>query len=164
MSERDRLQLRVAMRVMLTARRWKARVAELFKEAGHTGAPTIVLYYLADHPKGLTLSELSSRMELSAASLTRLVQRLERDGLVSRRRLQGDGRSWLIAMEPAGRSALDAFEVHAAAMRQRMFADVSDADMVTTLRLLDALLCKLSHGPDAAPDVAPIADLGEERC
>lgn len=148
-SAREALQLQVAMKVMLTARRWRLRVADLFKEAGHNGAPTIVLYYLADHPKGLTLSELAERMELSGASLTRLVQRLERDGMVSRRRLLGDGRSWLIVMEPAGRAEMEAFEVHAAAMRQRMFEGVSEDDIVAALRVLNALAVKLRHGPDA---------------
>ncbi|MFA4937835.1 MarR family winged helix-turn-helix transcriptional regulator [Brevundimonas sp.] len=134
---------------MLTARRWKSWVADIFRDAGHTGAPTLVLYYLVDQPKGLTLSELSSRMELSGASLTRLVQRLERDGMVSRRRMMGDGRSWLIAMEPPGRVALEAFEVHAAAMRQRVFEGISADDMAAALRVLDALADKLAHGPDA---------------
>lgn len=149
-SAREALQLNISMQVMLTARRWKLRVADLFRESGHTGAPTIVLYFLADHPKGLTLSELAEKMELSGASLTRLVQRLERDGMVSRRRMLGDGRSWLIVMEPAGRAEMEAFEVHAAAMRQRMFEDVSEDDMAAALRVLDALAAKLRHGPDAA--------------
>jgi DNA-binding MarR family transcriptional regulator len=138
------------MQVMVTARRWKSRVADLFRESGHTGAPTVVLYYLADQPKGLTLSELSTRMELSGASLTRLVQRLERDGMVSRRRLVGDGRSWLIVIEPAGREAMDAFEVYAAAMRQRMFEGLSETDIAAALRVLDVLASRLTHGPDAA--------------
>lgn len=147
---RETLQLNVAVQIMVTARRWKSRVAKLFQEAGHTGAPTFVLYHLQNHPKGLTLSELCVRMELSGASLTRLVQRLERDGMVSRHRMMGDGRSWLIMMEPPGRVALEAFEVHAAAMRQRMFEGVSDDDMTAALRVLDALAAKLTHGPDAA--------------
>ena len=149
-SAREALQLNVSMQVMLTARRWRLRVADLFRESGHTGAPTIVLYFLADHPKGLTLSELAEKMELSGASLTRLVQRLERDGMVSRHRMLGDGRSWLIVMEPAGRAEMEAFEVHAAAMRQRMFEGVSEDDMAAALRVLDALAAKLTHGPDAA--------------
>jgi len=146
---RETLQLQVAMQIMVTAKRWKLRVADLFRDSGHTGAPTIVLYFLADHPKGLTLSELCERMELSGASLTRLVQRLERDGMVSRRRMVGDGRSWLIAMEPAGHQAVKDFEVHASAMRQRMFQDVSEADMAAALRVLNALSDRLVKGPDA---------------
>ncbi len=145
---RETLQLKVAMQVMLTARRWKSWIAEKFRESGHTGAPTSVLYYLVDQPKGLTLSELSSRMELSGASLTRLVQRLEKDGMVSRRRMVGDGRSWLIVMEPAGRAEMEAFEVHAAAMRQRVFEGVSEDDMAAALRVLDAVAAKLAAGPD----------------
>ena len=146
---RETLQLKVAMQVMLTARRWKSWVAEKFRDSGHTGAPTLVLYYLVDQPKGLTLSELSSRMELSGASLTRLVQRLEKDGMVSRRRMVGDGRSWLIVMEPAGRAEMEAFEVHAAAMRQRVFEGVSEDDLAAALRVLDAVAARLAAGPDA---------------
>lgn len=145
---RDALQLKVAMQVMLTARRWKLWIAEMFRGAGHTGAPIVVLYHLADQPKGLTLSELSVRMELSGASLTRLVQRLERDGLVSRHRMIGDGRSWLIVMEPAGRVEMQAFEVHASAMRQRVFEGVSEDDLAAALRVLDAVADKLADGPD----------------
>lgn len=95
-------------------------------------------------------------MELSGASLTRLVQRLERDGMVSRRRLVGDGRSWLIVMEPAGREAVQAFDIHAAAMRQRMFQEVSEADMAAALRVLTILSDKLVKGPDAfRPETRP---------
>lgn len=148
-TSRETLQLKVALQVMLTARRWKSWVAAMFRDAGHTGAPTLVLYYLVDQPKGLTLSELSSRMELSGASLTRLVQRLERDGMVSRRRMMGDGRSWLIVMEPVGRAEMEAFEVHAAAMRQRVFEGLSEDDMAAALRVLDAVAAKLTHSPDA---------------
>lgn len=151
--QRSALQLDVAMTLMVTAKRWRLRVADLFRESGHTGAPTVVLYFLADEPKGLTLSELANRMELSGASLTRLVQRLEKDGMVSRRRLIGDGRSWLIQMEPAGRAEIEAFEIHAAAMRKRMFEGVSDEDMAAALRVLKALAEKLTHGPDAAPAI-----------
>lgn len=153
---REALQLKLAVQIMVTARRWKSRVADLFREAGHMGAPTLVLYHLQECPKGLTLSELSVRMELSGASLTRLVQRLERDGLVSRRRMVGDGRSWLVVMEPAGSVALEAFEVHAAAMRQRMFEGVSEDDMIAALRVLDALSIKLTSGPDAPKQASPV--------
>ncbi len=151
--QRSALQLDVAMTLMVTAKRWRLRVADLFRESGHTGAPTVVLYFLADEPKGLTLSELANRMELSGASLTRLVQRLEKDGMVSRRRMIGDGRSWLIQMEPAGRAEIEAFEIHAAAMRKRMFEGVSDEDMAAAHRVLKALAEKLTHGPDAAPGI-----------
>ncbi|ASE39853.1 MarR family winged helix-turn-helix transcriptional regulator [Brevundimonas vesicularis] len=147
--QREKLQLKVALQVMVTARRWKLWMAEMFRGVGHTGAPIVVLYHLADQPKGLTLSELSIRMELSGASLTRLVQRLERDGLVSRHRLIGDGRSWLIVMEPAGRAEMETFEVHAAAMRQAVFEGISEDDLVTTLSVLHAVAAKLTHGQDA---------------
>lgn len=137
------------MRVMTTARRWKLRVARLFREAGHRGSPIIVLYYLAQAPKGLTLAELAVRMEAARGTLARLVSRLERDGMVSRRKLVGDARARLIMVEPSGHAAIEAFDVHASAMRARLFEGVSDADLSVTLRVLDVVMTRLGEGPDA---------------
>jgi hypothetical protein len=47
---RETLQLKVAMQVMLTARRWKSWVAEKFRDAGHT-----VATHTQNHPTGMHL-------------------------------------------------------------------------------------------------------------
>jgi DNA-binding MarR family transcriptional regulator len=68
-----------------------------------------VLITLDNAPDGqLRMSDLADRVVLSPSGLTRLVARLERDQLVSRRPDPHDGRSSLAELLPAGRRALDA--------------------------------------------------------
>jgi DNA-binding MarR family transcriptional regulator len=136
------------MQVMATAKRWKLRIAHLFKEAGHTGAPMMVLYHLAAAPSGLIVSELANRMELSGGALTRLLHRLERDSMISRHRLVGDGRTRLVKLEQAGRVAMEIFDIQVAAMRDQLFRGLSDGDLATTLHVLEVLMERLGAAED----------------
>ncbi len=51
-------------------------------------------------------SELAAAERLQPQSLTRVIARLEEDGLIARRRSQIDGRALVIAVTKAGRDAL----------------------------------------------------------
>lgn len=55
---------------------------------------------------GLRLSELAKRRGMSGPGLSRLVDRLERRGLVERKRAVGDGRSYELTLTREGRSLL----------------------------------------------------------
>lgn len=121
-----------------------------------------LLYVLADARRGLTLSEVAERLKITGASVTRLVDWLEDAGLVSRRRLIGDGRSRLVVMEEKGATALAAFDVWAGDMRDRVFADLSEEDLRTTLRVLDLVAARLLEASPLDPgDGAPRSDSGE---
>ena len=53
-------------------------------------------------------------------------------------------------MEPAGRAEMQAFEVHAAAMRQRVFQGIPEDDLATVVRVMNAVADKLAEGPEGA--------------
>ncbi|MEA5456612.1 MarR family winged helix-turn-helix transcriptional regulator [Sinomonas sp. JGH33] len=62
-----------------------------------------VLFTLTQCPEGgLRLNELNDHVLLAQSSLSRLVERLERKGLVTRRSAPDDGRGTLIALTEAG--------------------------------------------------------------
>lgn len=62
-----------------------------------------VLVQLAEAPKRrLRMAELADRVLLSRSGVTRLVDRLERAGLVARQRVTGDGRGVIAELTPAG--------------------------------------------------------------
>jgi DNA-binding MarR family transcriptional regulator len=66
-----------------------------------------VLLRLARAPRRcLRMSELAERVWLSPSGLTRMVDRLERDGLVERDRFQGDARVMLARLTDRGREVL----------------------------------------------------------
>jgi DNA-binding MarR family transcriptional regulator len=68
-----------------------------------------VLLYLADSPGGrMRMSELADSVLLSRSGLTRLVDRLERQGLLTRERCESDARGYFAQITPEGRRAFDA--------------------------------------------------------
>jgi DNA-binding MarR family transcriptional regulator len=63
-----------------------------------------VLLFLADSPGGrLRMSELADGVLLSRSGLTRLVDRMERDGLIHRERCDEDQRGWFAEITDDGR-------------------------------------------------------------
>ena len=78
--------------------------AELMAEHGISLSSYEVLLFLADAPGGqLRMSELADGVLLSRSGLTRLVDRLVRDGLVRRERCEDDARGLNAVITPAGR-------------------------------------------------------------
>ena len=68
-----------------------------------------VLVQLSEAPDSrLRMTELAERVLLSRSGLTRLVDRLERDGLVERQACPQDARGTLAVLTPAGLSRLRA--------------------------------------------------------
>lgn len=83
--------------------------AELEREHGLQLTAYEVLMYLGDAPsQKLRMGELADRLLLSRSGITRLVDRLERDGLVARRRCDEDGRGFDAVLTSAGRDKLAA--------------------------------------------------------
>ncbi|KIF71734.1 transcriptional regulator [Streptomyces sp. AcH 505] len=78
----------------------------------------------AGEPYERAPGELASHTMVTTGAMTKRVDRLERGGLVTRRRSAGDGRGRVVALTPAGRELIDrAFTEH----------------MLGERRLLDAL-------------------------
>ncbi len=81
--------------------------AELEDSHGLLLASYDVLVQLAESPhQALRMSELAEAVLLSRSGLTRLVDRLERDGLVERRSCPSDARGTLATLTDAGRDRL----------------------------------------------------------
>jgi DNA-binding MarR family transcriptional regulator len=83
-----------------------------------------VLLYLADAPEQrLRMSDLAASLLLSQSGVTRLVERLEREGLVRRERCEDDARGTYAVLTEAGRARFaQARPTHLAGVR-RLFLD-----------------------------------------
>ena len=87
------------------AQHWNELLAERFADAGYGDvSPSYgsVLLPLFEED-GLRLGELARRARLSKQTMTELVRRLERDGLVERRPDPRDGRAALVCLTPRAR-------------------------------------------------------------
>jgi DNA-binding MarR family transcriptional regulator len=83
--------------------------AELTREHNLPLSSYEVLLFLADAPDGrMRMAELAESVLLSRSGLTRLVDRLERDGLLKRERCESDARGYFAEITPRGRRLFDA--------------------------------------------------------
>jgi len=83
--------------------------AELAREHDMPLSSYEVLLFLNDSEDGrMRMSELADSALLSRSGLTRLVDRLERQGLLKRERCDSDARGWFAEITPEGRSAFGA--------------------------------------------------------
>src|SRR5918998_2299139 len=83
--------------------------AELMREHRLPLSSYEVLLFLADSPEGrMRMSELADSVLLSRSGLTRLVDRLERAGLLERVQCNEDARGYFAQITPAGREAFAA--------------------------------------------------------
>ncbi len=90
-----------------------------------------VLLYLAEAGGGrLRMGELADRLLLSRSGLTRLVDRLERRGLVARERCEEDARGHFARITPEGRGLFEAARPdHLDGVRRRYLSRLDDADL-----------------------------------
>jgi DNA-binding MarR family transcriptional regulator len=109
-----------------------------------------VLVQLSEAPgRELRMSELADAVLLSRSGLTRLIDRIVKEGLVERRPCLDDARGTLAALTDAGLERLrDAAPVHLQGVRQHFTSRFSEAELET----LAALLARV--GP---VDVAEVA-------
>ena len=113
----------------------EAGFAEPLAEAGITlqmWRVLAVLYEYGNQPVG-ALSQLTS---IHISTLSRLVGRMARKDLVSRRRDGGDARSIIVHLLKAGRAKADMLIPHAAAYEALMTRDFTEAEIQSFKHLL----------------------------
>jgi len=113
------------------ARLVKALDAELEAEHGLGVTSYEVLLYLADAAGGrMRMHDLASSVLLSRSGLTRLVDRLERDGLLERKSCEDDARGAFAVLTPAGRQKLDAARrTHLDGVRRHFLEHLADDEL-----------------------------------
>lgn len=94
--------LRRLRRIVLALR---ARSLEVEGQAGMSGVELWALREVAACQGGVPLGELARLLALHKANATRIVDRLERKGLVARARSSLDGRVVVATITPAGKQA-----------------------------------------------------------
>jgi DNA-binding MarR family transcriptional regulator len=102
----------------------KALDAELVRAHSLPLSSYEVLLFLADSPEGqMRMSELADGVLLSRSGLTRLVDRMQREGLLRRERCEDDARGWFAAITPKGRELFTrARKTHLDGVRERFLS------------------------------------------
>ena len=138
-----------AWRVFLRAHDAVTRVLEdeLEREQEMSLPSYDVLVQLCEVPQGLRMSELAGAVLLSRSGLTRLVDRLEREGLVERRSCPSDARGTLAVLTPLGRERLrTAAPTHLRGVVEHFAVLYDEGELATLGELLGRLA-----GPESRP-------------
>lgn len=105
--------------------------------------------------ESVTAGELARRLGIQAASLTRVLGRLESQGLVVRATGQEDRRTVVVALTPAGRDTLGALNL---GLENPLFRGIRELDPAARRELhrgLQALLAEVRRLAGAEPPAAP---------
>lgn len=129
--------LRALSRAMVTVPR--VLDEDLERAQGMSLSEYFVLMHLSEAPdRQLSMSELASACALSLSGMTRIVHRLEDQGLVRRHRSATDGRSRSAVLTDAGLERLhQAWPTHLASVRHHVFAHLGEVDLPTTTTALE---------------------------
>ena len=105
--------------------------AELQADCAITMTEYFVLVNLSEAPdRALRMSELASRGAMSLSAISRVVDVLERRGLVERRRCPSDGRGLLAVLTDDGLALLRAaYPTHLRGVREHVVAHLGGLDL-----------------------------------
>jgi DNA-binding MarR family transcriptional regulator len=123
--------LRAWARAVLTVPR--AFDADLLTAQGLSLSEYRTLMYLSESPnRRLRMSDLAVSCALSLSGITRIVSRLEGQGLVQRERCESDGRGYNAVLTDAGLKRLrGAWPTHLASVRRHMMDHLDGLDLPT---------------------------------
>jgi len=153
MSEHD--DILIALRRI--SRAIDLRSKQLIKETGLT-APQLVAMQALKRDGAMSSSALSRAISLSPATMTAILSRLERSGLIERRKSQADKRVTTIVLTAAGEEALS----RAPDLLQAGFIQRLKALQPWERSMLVASLQRVAEMMDAASlDAAPILASGD---
>lgn len=127
------------------------------REVGVTPAKLRFLHeFLHTDRKGISLVDLSLRLGVTPALITRQVKELEREGLLERQSDPRDARSSLIKLTLKGESELLKHHKRAHQLEDALIANMNPDDIATTVNLLKALSEKLESWRKTGRFIMPV--------
>jgi DNA-binding MarR family transcriptional regulator len=129
LSSEEKAAYRALIRVVFAAPR--TVTADLSRGSGLGLSDYLVLEALSEAPdRRLRLGELAAACGVTLSGATRIMIRLDREGLTRRLRYPGDARGTVAELTAAGQAALDdADGAHLASVRRHIFDHLRDVDM-----------------------------------
>ena len=112
--------------------------AELERDAGISQRWYDVLVHLEESPEGVSMNLLADRILYSKSGFTRVVDRMEEAGLISRLRPEHDRRTILVVLTAKGTATLErARAYHRDGIERHFSRHLSDADVKALTRALE---------------------------
>ena len=134
----------LAMNLVHTADMLVKRIAEVLQPFGVTPSSALVLGILADADAPLPPHQIAERLIISRATVTGLLDSLERRGYVQRRPHASDRRMLLIQLTEAGRQAAQTFRLLVHQHQKAWLAALSEREQDQLIAALHGLQATLT--------------------
>lgn len=128
------------------SRKMRTGFDALVRTRGLTLARARALMLLARHP-GISQTELAGLLEIENPTVVRLLDGLEKQGLIRRTPAETDRRVKRIDLTEAAEDQVDEIEDLAEVMRSTMARGIPEADLTVTLKVLRRMIANLESGP-----------------
>ncbi len=126
------------------ARIWRNKVNERLRPLGLSQATWLTLWNLSWFPEGLGQAELAERLGIEGPTLVRLLDRLEKDGLVQRIASVDDRRRKVVVLTESARPLLAQVKKIIAELRMDVMEAIPDEQLAAGLQLLKLVQERLS--------------------
>jgi len=138
--------LRLTIYMVLAARRWRSLLDEHLRPIGQSAARMEAMWAIAYVPPRSPQIEIARLIGIEGATMTRMLDSLETDGLIARRADPADRRSKHIQLTAAGALALQQILDIADALRARLLTGVEENELTEANGFIGMLLDRFETG------------------
>jgi MarR family transcriptional regulator for hemolysin len=135
-SDVDDLYYRATRDIVVAGRRWRKLANERIRPTGHTMARWETLFLVAFSDHALTQGELARLLNVEGPTLVRMLDVLQREGLIERRQNEIDRRVTTNAVTAEGRQAIDDIMAVTNALRTEVLRGLDAEELATCLKVL----------------------------
>jgi MarR family transcriptional regulator for hemolysin len=121
---------------------WKNALDRRLKPLGLSRSKWMLMIALYKDGEGASQRALAQRLGIEGPSLVRLLDRMEKDGLVERRAVAADRRVKAVHLSRKGQSQLAEIKSIAAGLRQELMAGLPTQDVDTAMAVLAQIRTK----------------------
>jgi MarR family transcriptional regulator, transcriptional regulator for hemolysin len=135
--------------VSQTARQWRRAVDLRLQPLGLTEATWLPLLRISRAAEPMRQKDLAASLFLDSSSVVRLLDNLQKAGLIERHEGTTDRRAKTIVLTPRGQSIVDIAEAASAEIRKSVLAELSQSDLAVATRVLQQICQKLAPAAES---------------
>ncbi len=138
--EQLKLDNQLCFRLYTASRLVTAGYTPYFKELGITYPQYLVLMVLWENDK-ITVSDITDRLKLETNTVTPLLQRMEKQGLIQRNKCKEDTRQRIVSLTPEGKKLEERVkEIPNCLARGIVDGGMSPEELINLVQLLDKFM------------------------
>jgi MarR family transcriptional regulator for hemolysin len=139
-------EIRFTVQLVLAARRWRSLLDEHLRPIQQSSARMEAMSAILNSPPLSAQVDIAKRLRIEGPTLTRMLDTLEKDGLVERMPDPADRRTNKLRLTPAGERALEEIFEIVDVLRARLLDGMSPETIEQGNEILAGLMGKLDAG------------------